>query len=133
VGFWKAKFVSEGSSGIPDGTLIDSPFVQWHDDRTEIMNSTRVPATGNYCMGVWRKTGKLSYELNHFGLSFDTSGNFVGPAQIREEITLDEKPDQYSENFKIDQYDPSGKLLQEILGQVTAMRITVDTTVDQVL
>jgi hypothetical protein len=133
VGFWKAKFVSEGSSGIPDGTLIDSPFVQWHDDGTEIMNSTRVPATGNYCTGVWRETGKLSYELNHFGLSFDTSGNFVGPAQIREEITLDEKTDQYSGNFKIDQYDPSGKLLQEILGQVTAMRITVDTTVDQVL
>jgi hypothetical protein len=46
---------------------------------------------------------------------------------------LDEKTDQYSGNFKIDQYDPSGKLLQEILGQVTAMRITVDTTVDQVL
>src|ERR1700730_3332105 len=133
VGFWKAKFVSEGSSGIPDGTLIDSPFVQWHDDGTEIMNSTRVPATGNYCMGVWRKTGKLDYQLNHFGLSFDTSGNFVGPAQIREEINLDEKTDQYSGNFKIDQYDPAGKLLQEIVGQVTAKRVTVDTTVDQVL
>ena len=97
------------------------------------MNSTRVPATGNYCTGVWRETGKLSYELNHFGLSFDTSGNFVGPAQIREEITLDEKTDQYSGNFKIDQYDPTGKLLQEIVGQVTAKRVTVDTTVDQVL
>ncbi len=39
VGFWRAKFISEGSSGIPDGTLIDNPFVEWHADGTEIMNS----------------------------------------------------------------------------------------------
>jgi hypothetical protein len=133
VGFWKAKFVSEGSSGIPNDTLIDSPFVQWHSDGTEIMNSTRVPATGSYCMGIWRKTGKLGYELNHFGLSFDTSGTFEGPAQIRENITLDEKADQYSGTFTIDQYDTSGSLLQEVKGQVSATRITVDTTVNQVL
>jgi hypothetical protein len=133
VGFWKAKFISEGSSGIPDGTLIDSPFVQWHADGTEIMNSTRVPATQSFCLGVWRKAGELRYELNHFALSFDTSGNFVGPTQIREDITLNEDADKYSGMFTIDQYDPSGKLLQEVLGKVTATRITVDTTVNQVL
>jgi hypothetical protein len=43
VGFWKAKFVSTGSSGIPDGTVVDSPLVQWHSDGTEIMNSSRPP------------------------------------------------------------------------------------------
>jgi hypothetical protein len=133
VGFWKATFVSEGSSGIPDGTLIDSPFVQWHGDGTEIMNSTRVPATGDFCMGVWKKNGKSGYELNHFGLSFDPSGTFVGPAQIHENITLNKKADQYSGTFKIDQYDPSGNLLVEIVGQIAATRVTVDTTINQVL
>lgn len=136
VGFWKAKFIAEGNTGTnapPDGAVIDSPLVQWHEDGTEIMNSTRVPATGNICMGIWHKTGKLTYALNHFTLAFDTNGNFVGPGQIHESITLDKPADQYSGTFKIDQYDPSGNLLQEIVGQVTAKRITVDTTINQVL
>lgn len=62
VGFWKASFVSEGSTGIPDGTVVDSPFVQWHSDGTEIMNSTRAPVTQSFCLGVWHKTGKLTYD-----------------------------------------------------------------------
>lgn len=133
VGFWRAKFISQGSTGIPDGTLVDNPFVQWHDDGTEIMNSTRVPATGDICMGVWHKTGKLTYQLNHFTLAYDTSGTFVGPGQIQEDVTLDKKADQYTGTFKIDQYDPSGNLLAEVVGQITAIRITVDTTIQQVL
>lgn len=52
VGFWKVKFVSEGNPGIPDGIVIDNGFVRWHGDGTEIMNSSRPPATGNFCMGV---------------------------------------------------------------------------------
>ena len=133
VGFWRAKFISEGSSGIPDGTLVDNPFVEWHSDGTEIMNSTRAPVTQSFCMGVWQKTGKSSYELNHFALGFDTSNNFVGPAQIQEDVTLDKKADQYTGTFKIDQYDPSGNLLAEVVGNITAIRITVNTTVQQVL
>jgi hypothetical protein len=133
VGFWKASFVSEGSSGIPDGTVVDSPFVQWHSDGTEIMNSSRVPQTGSFCMGIWHRTGNLTYELNHFALAFDTSNNFVGPAQIHEQITLDKKGNTYSGTFTIDQYNPSGTLLAELKGNVTATRITVDTTIDQVL
>ena len=133
VGFWRAKFISEGSSSIPDGTLVDNPFVEWHSDGTEIMNSTRAPVTQSFCMGVWQKTGKSSYELNHFALGFDTSNNFVGPAQIQEDVTLDKKADQYTGTFKIDQYDPSGNLLAEVVGNITATRITVNTTIQQVL
>ena len=133
VGFWRAKFISQGSSGIPDGTLVDNPFVEWHGDGTEIMNSTRAPVTQGFCMGVWHRTGKSSYELNHFALSFDTSNNFVGPAQIREDVTLDKKADQYTGTFKVDQYDSSGNVLAEVVGQITAIRITVDTTIQQVL
>jgi hypothetical protein len=133
VGFWKASFVSKGSSNIPDGTVVDSPFVQWHSDGTEIMNSSRVPSTGNFCLGVWRSTGQASYELNHFAKAFDPSGNFIGPTQIRESVTLNDSADQYTGTFTIDQYDQSHNLLQEIVGQISATRITVDTTVDQVL
>jgi hypothetical protein len=134
VGFWKAKFVAEGNSpGPPDGTVIDSPFVQWHDDGTEIMNSTRAPDTQSFCMGIWHRTGKSTYQLNHFALSFDSNENFVGPAQIREDVTLDKKGDQYTGTFTIDQYDPAGNVLAHVAGQVTATRITVNTTINQVL
>lgn len=133
VGFWKAKFVAEGTPGIPDGTVIDSPLVQWHADGTEIMNSSRPPATGNICLGVWQKSGPSSYELNHFALNFDSSGNFIGPGQIREDITLDQKADQYEGSFTLDLFDPVGNLLSHIAGRVTATRITVDTPVGDVL
>ena len=133
VGFWKVKFLSEGNPGIPDGAVLDNGFVQWHGDGTEIMNSSRPPATGNFCLGVWQKSGPSGYELNHFALSSDLSGNLVGPAQIREDITLNQRADQYEGTFTIDQYDISGNPLGHVAGRVTATRITVDTTVGAVL
>ena len=133
VGFWKFKFVSEGTRGIPDGTVIDNGFVQWHSDGTEITNSSRPPATGNFCLGVWQKSGASSYALNHFGLSSDLSGNFIGPAQIREDITLNHKANEYEGTFTIDQYDAAGHLLAHIEGRVAATRINVDTPVGDVL
>ncbi len=135
VGFWKVKFVSEGNLGlgIPDGAVIDNGFVQWHGDGTEIMNSSRPPATGNFCLGVWEKSGPSSYELNHFALSSDSGGNLIGPAQIREHLILNHKADQYVGTFTIDQYDVSGHHLAHIAGRVTATRITVDTAVGEVL
>ena len=133
VGFWKVKFVSEGTPGIPDGTVIDNAFVQWHGDGTEIMNSSRPPATGNFCLGVWQKSGPSSYGLNHFGLSSDPSGNLIGPAQIREQVTLERGGDRYEGTFTIDQYDLSGNPLAHIAGRVIATRITVDTPVADVL
>ena len=132
VGFWKVKFVSEGNPGIPDGTVLDNGFAQWHDDGTEIMNSSRIPATGNFCLGVWQKNGS-SYDLNHYGLSYDPAGNFVGPARIQEHVTVNGKADQYEGTFTIDQYDPSGNLVVHIEGQVTAKRVDVNTPVGDVL
>jgi hypothetical protein len=73
VGFWKATLVSEGNSGIPDGTVIDAGFAQWHSDGTEILNSSRPAASSNFCLGIWKKTGMFHYTLNHFALSSDPS------------------------------------------------------------
>jgi len=72
----------------------------WLMNGTEIMNSTRAPATQSFCMGVWHKTGAVSYVLNHFALSFDSNGTFVGPA--REDIILAKKADHYRGTFTID-------------------------------
>ncbi len=128
VGFWKVTFVAEGNDGIPDGIVIDFGYAQWHSDGTEIMNSgARPPATGNFCLGVWKKTGHSAYKLNHFAISSDLNGNLVGPANIREAVVLDRSGDSYSGSFTINQFDQSGNTLAHITGQVTATRITVDT------
>jgi len=40
VGFWRVDLISEGNSGITDGTVLDAGFTQWHSDGTEILNSS---------------------------------------------------------------------------------------------
>ena len=127
VGMWKVQFMSEGTTGIPDDTVVESGYAQWHSDGTEIMNSgLRPPATSNFCLGVWKQTGRSTYKLNHFALSWDTSNTFVGPANIREEVTLDDQGNSFSGTFTIDQFDTNGNTLAHILGKITAQRVTPD-------
>ncbi len=103
------------------------------------MNSGRAPTTGDFCMGVWKQTGRSTYKLNHFALAwaFDAGtsptgpgiggADFVGPANIREEITLDERGNSYHGNFTLTQYEPDGTtIIATISGTVTATRITPD-------
>jgi hypothetical protein len=129
TGLWKVKFTSKGNTGIgiPDDATIDEGYATWHSDGTEIMNSGRVPKTGNFCMGVWKKTGRSSYRLNHFALSWDPTGTtLIGPTNIREEIVLDNQENSYSGTFTIDQYDTEGHLVVHISGVVSGQRITAD-------
>jgi hypothetical protein len=127
VGFWKVKFVSQGNTGIPDGVVIDDGYATWHSDGTEIQNSSRAPITGNFCMGAWKRTRRGTYKLNHFGLSWDPTGAFfIGPANIKEELSVDRSGNNYSGTFTIEQFDTNGNLLAHISGLVTAERITAD-------
>jgi hypothetical protein len=133
VGFWRVDLISEGNSGITDGTVLDAGFTQWHSDRTEILNSSRAPATQSFCLGVWEKAGPSKYKLNHFPLSWNPDETLLGPANIREEITLSPDHNSYVGTFTLDQYDPSGNNLAHLVGQVKAKRITVNTTITDVL
>jgi hypothetical protein len=140
VGFWHVKFVSEGSTGIPDNTEIDAGYSQWHSDGTEIMNSGgRAPVTSSFCLGVWKSTGYHSYKLNHFAASWDPTptatapnGTLVGPAQIQEEITLSQGDDKFTGTFTIDQYDENNNLLAHVVGTIAGTRITADTAVSSI-
>ena len=126
VGFWKFTFVSRNNSGIADGTVLDAGYAQWHSDGTEIMNSSRPPATQSFCLGVWKKIGPSSFKLNHFALSFDLSGNPVGGSNIREEVTVEQGGDRYTGTFTIDAFDIHGVHVRHIAGDVTGERITAD-------
>lgn len=127
VGLWRVTFTSEGTEGIPDGTVIDNAYAQWHGDRTEIMNSSRPPITQSFCLGVWKRVGEHRYELNHFAISWDSNGNLIGPANIREEVTLEEGKDHFRGTFTIDQFDQAGNLKMHLEGVLAGTRITVDS------
>jgi len=78
-------------------------------------------------MGVWKHAGGLTYKLNHFALSWDPSGTvFIGPANVREVVTVDPSGNSYAGTFTIDQFDLGGNTLAHITGQVSGQRITAD-------
>ncbi len=134
VGTWKEHWISEGSKNIPDGTEIDAGYAQWHSDHTEInVSGLRSPLTGNVCMGEWEKTGVRTYRMNHFGISYDSTGlNLVGPARIQQWLVLNEKGTATSGKFTIDQYEESGNLLAHIQGKIIGTRVTMDTGFEKV-
>jgi hypothetical protein len=141
VGMWQFEFISQGNSMappfIPDGALLDAGYAQWHSDGTEIMNSGRDPATSSFCLGVWKNVNGGSYKLNHFALSWDNTKTlcipkpgapscFVGPTNIREEVTLGGDGNSYTGWVTIEQYDTAQHLMFRLHGTVTAHRITAN-------
>jgi hypothetical protein len=118
VGLWHIQFT------LDDGTVIDDGFATWHADGTELMNSGKPPITSSFCMGAWKQTGPFSFSLNHFALSWDETGkNFIGPANIRETVTVDRRGNNYTGHFTITQYDTNGKNLGGPSGNVKGTRI----------
>jgi len=130
VGMWRVTFTALGPGFPPDGVVIDNAFAQWHADGTEIMNSSRNPATQSFCLGVWKRVGTRRYKLNHFAISWDPSTSPdapLGPANIREDVTLGANARSFTGTFTIDQFDQAGNLLAHLAGEVRGRRITVDT------
>jgi len=138
VGMWHVSFIAEGNGpGLPpDGVQVDNALSHWHVDGTEVTVSSRAPETGDVCLGVWKRVGERHYLLNHFGISFDPStdpNNPQGFANIRQDIWLSPDGNRFKGTFTIDQFDPTGNLLVEIKGNLVGTRVTVSTTVGNLL
>ena len=128
VGLWDWKMISEGTEGIPDGTVVDQGFSQWHSDGTEItVSGNRAPVTGDVCLGAWKKDWARHYHLSHYGISFDTSNNYVGLAHITQKIAVSSDGASYTGRFTIDQYDASGNLLAHLQGNMVGTKVTADS------
>lgn len=113
VGMWKIQFILPGAGPMGKDLVIDDGFATWHSDGTELMNSSRPPVTGSFCMGVWKQTGRRTFSLNHWALSWDIDGTtFVGPTNITQVVTVFNDGDSYKGTFQITQYDKTGKTPQ---------------------
>ncbi len=165
TGLWRFVFIAEGNVGagapanalpLPDGTPVDAGFVTWHDDGTELMNSGRTPASGSFCMGVWKQVGPWTFKLNHWALSWipdyhpgatdswsqipngiDEMFQAFGPTNIQETLNLSDHANAYTGTFRLTQYVNDGTktpitdvshapVAFVIVGTVSATRVTVD-------
>jgi hypothetical protein len=135
VGMWNFQLVSEGNTAhnpsIPDGAILDFGYHQIHSDGTEIINSGgHAPATENFCLGVWGQTGFLTYEVNHFPLSYNaTTGALANLINLREKLTLSPSGASFTGTFTLDVYDTKGNHVDHLGGNVTGIRVTVDAKV----
>ena len=134
VGMWSFQFISQGNTtrnpSIADGTQINFGYTQFHSDETEILNAgARSPAQQNFCLGVWQDTGNSTYQVNHFALNYDAAtGTLLGRIIVIEKITVSPGGTALSGTFVETVYDTKGIQTDHLTGQVTAQRITVDTT-----
>jgi hypothetical protein len=134
VGMWSFQFISMGNTtrnpSIPDGTQINFGYTQFHSDQTEILNAgARSPAQENFCLGVWQQTGNFTYQVNHFALNYDAAtGTLLGRILVIETITVSPGGTALSGTFVETVFDTKGNETDHLTGQVTAQRITVDTT-----
>jgi hypothetical protein len=124
--------------GIPDGAIVDGGNTLWYADGNEnTVSGVRAPDTGDVCLGIWKRTGERTYELNHIGLSWDPVKNVPGgPAFIKQYVTLAEDKNSYTGTFTINQLGPDGKtpaLPALIKGTIVATRVTIDTDTQEAL
>ena len=134
VGMWSFQFISQGNTtrnpSIADGTQLNFGYTQFHSDETEILNAgARSPAQQNFCLGVWQDTGDSTYQVNHFALNYDAAtGTLLGRILVIEKITVSPGGTALSGTFVETVFDTKGNQTDHLTGQVTAQRITVDTT-----
>lgn len=121
VGMWRVKFIV--------GTdVIDDALAAWHSDGTEIMNSSKPPISQSWCMGVWKQIGRSSYKLHHIAIGWTEEGAPLGPAEIRETVTVDRSGNAFTGSFTIDQYlgDETAPPIAHVAGNLQGTRVTVD-------
>jgi len=119
VGLWHVQFTI-------DGQTIQEAYQVWNAGGTEVHNPNVDPRAGNVCLGAWKHAGHGTYKLAHRVWNYDTNGNFLGTISLSETLTLDQGGKSHSGSFALDFYDPTGKFLTEVDGDVTADRISVD-------
>ena len=119
VGLWSVSLMAGGAQ-------VDWGYSEWHADGTEIMNSGgHSPASGNFCLGVWRQSGPDTYHLKHYPLGYNpTTGALAAKIILTEDVSLSGGGSSFSGPFTEDVYDPTGAtLLQHVAGTITGHRV----------
>jgi hypothetical protein len=140
VGMWHVIFTGETMNGAPFSGTVDNSIVVFHSDGTEIMASSRPAQDGNICLGLYERTARFKYRINHIPWQGNDPsnapsgiGNPAGGAQLLEKITLSPDGDTYTGSFSLQAYDPSGNPTVLFTGSLKAKRITINTPFSDLL
>jgi hypothetical protein len=68
-GTWKVAFTS---AGVPP--FNHESLDVWHRDGTEFESADIPPITGAVCVGVWKRTGPMAVQLDHYGFTSTDAG-----------------------------------------------------------
>jgi hypothetical protein len=138
AGMWHVVFTAQTLNGGSFNMVIDDAIAVWHKDGTEIMNSSRPAQDGNFCLGVWAKTGKSKYHLNHIPWAGNDPtnapygiGNPQAGVQLIEHVTLSPDGNSYSGTFTLTAYDSNKQPSVTFTGVLTAKRITTNTSITE--
>jgi hypothetical protein len=124
VGLWRVSFTD------PSQNYSDTAYIAYHSDFTEFQNSERVPSIGAICQGVWERTGRFTYRVNHYALAYGDSQKLTNVIRIREYITMNEPRKTFTGEFIQDVYDTAHHLLATFKGPMTGKRVTIDSDID---
>lgn len=138
VGMWHVIFTAQTLNGASTNTVIDDAIAVWHKDGTEIMNSSRPAQDGNFCLGVWAKTGRSKYHLNHIPWAGNDPtnapygiGNPQAGVQLIEHVTLAQDGKNYSGTFTLTAYGSNKQPSVTFTGVLAAKRITTNTSITE--
>ena len=118
VGLWEVDMTFSGG-------VYDHAFQQLFRDGNEIQNSGLVPpAEGAICFGRWTQVNGRTFQIKHYGWTFDLAGNYTGKFILTATITLS-GADSYTGPFIADIELPDGKLDPgaHVEGTITGQRI----------
>ena len=76
--------------------------------------------------GQWVRTGPDTYAVTFFTITADDAGHHILTSKVRSTIRLAVSGDEFTGDFQVDVYDPSGLLLGSDTGIVTGTRIRVE-------
>lgn len=142
VGMWHVVFTAQSMNDAPFSGVIDNAISVWHPDGTEVMNSGRAAQDGNFCLGVWERTGRRTYLLNHIPWGGnvddptappDVIGQPQAGVQIIEKVTLSPDGNSFSGTFTLTAYDTSGNVYASFTGMLSGKRITPHTSFSDLL
>ena len=117
VGMWT-------NSIVVGGTVVATSIATWHSDGTEFDNIDAPPIEGNVCEGVWETTGHGKVEEHHFGWTFDQNSNPSGYFTLVQDVKLSRDGTSYTGPFDQKYYDVNGNLVNEVTGDMSAVRFT---------
>jgi hypothetical protein len=117
VGMWT-------NSIIVGGNVVATSISTWHSDGTEYDNIDAPPINGNVCQGVWESRGVGKVQEHHFGWTFDQNSNPSGYFTLEQTLRLSDRGLSYGGPFDQKYYDNDGNLLNEVTGQMSAVRFT---------